>query len=111
MPTTPFRARAPMLALLFGFPLLVRLVYALEVLDAPWLQWNLVVSFVNDDFARDLALHPVGPWTLFRSPWYPLILSWVYRAGGDAMTMRSLQWILGAAGCVLVHRIGLAVGG
>jgi len=80
-----------MLALLFGFPLLVRLVYGLEVLDAPWLQWNLVVSFVNDDFARDMALHPAGPWTLFRSPWYPLILSWVYRAGGDAMTMRSLQ--------------------
>ncbi|MGH9867506.1 MAG: hypothetical protein ACREAA_05000, partial [Candidatus Polarisedimenticolia bacterium] len=103
-------ARRFLWTLLFVFPLVVRLAYGLDIRDDSYMQWNLVVSYVNDDFARDIAAGG-GPWTLHRSPWYPLVVSWVYRLLGGQPAMQMLQWVLGSAACVLVYVLARRLAG
>jgi len=106
----PFRKGPPVpppLALLFALPFLVRLLYFLETRRQPFFQWSFLVAFVNQTFAADLARGEGAPYTLYRSPWYPLAVSWIYRlAGVEPMAVRLVQWTLGGVTCLLVYRLG-----
>jgi tetratricopeptide (TPR) repeat protein len=97
-------------ALLLIPPALLRWAYHLEIRDDPYMQWPLVVSFVHDDFARDLAVGG-GPWILLRSPWYAVFLSGIYTVLGGPWGARLVQWTLGCVACVLVYHLARRIAG
>ncbi|HZI95447.1 MAG TPA: tetratricopeptide repeat protein [Patescibacteria group bacterium] len=104
------RAGRAFVAFLFVLPFLVRAIYFLETRHQPYFQWNFLVAYVNHDLATDLALGRGAPYALYRSPFYPLLVSWIYRLVGiEPLAVRILQWALGGAGCLLIYRLGLTL--
>lgn len=102
------RAGGVLVVLVCALPFLVRLIYFLETRSQPYFQWNFLVAYVNHTFASDLAAGSGGPYALYRSPWYPLAVSAIYRlAGIEPLYARVAQWLLGGLGCLLTYRLGL----
>ncbi|HEY3175435.1 MAG TPA: tetratricopeptide repeat protein [Candidatus Polarisedimenticolia bacterium] len=94
-------SRRSLLWILLLLPFVVRFVYFFDVRSQPYLQWNMVVGYVNHAFAEDLAAGRGAPYDLYRSPWYPLLISGLYRLfGPEPMAARVFQWILGGCGCL-----------
>ncbi len=109
---SPRIAPTPGVLALVALPFLVRLAYAVEALGQPYLRWNMLVSYLNHQFAADLATGAGAPYALFRSPWYPVLVSWVYRLFGAAPdVVRVIQWLLGACGCLLAAGIARRIFG
>ncbi|MBA3314187.1 MAG: glycosyltransferase family 39 protein [Planctomycetota bacterium] len=117
-----FRARFPLwLGGLWAFALALRAVYLYEVSDSPL--WLVVMGDARsyDTWARALT---AGDWlgqeVFYQAPLYPYFIGAVYATLGDGpWTLRVVQCVLGATGCVLLaiagarlatRRIGLTAG-
>lgn len=101
------RTTVLILAALLAAPFGIRALYGAAALSEPYLRWNLVVADVNQSLAADLAAHPDGAFVLYRSAWYPWLMSLAYRlAGATPDAIRIVQWTLGAIGCLLILLVG-----
>ncbi|HKY33120.1 MAG TPA: hypothetical protein VJV23_11335, partial [Candidatus Polarisedimenticolia bacterium] len=90
-------------AALLLIPFAVRAVYHVQASGVPYLRWPLVVSSANHELAADLARGEGAPYTLFRSPWYPLFLSWIHRLPWpDIPSAVAVQALLGGLSCLAV---------
>lgn len=88
-------------------PFALRLIYCLDTFHKPYFQEKLLISFINHTFAQDIAEGKGSPYLLFRSPYYPLLISCIYSfLGVNDLYVKILQWILGGFSCLLVYWLG-----
>jgi len=90
---------------IFGFALLLRVVYLNEVWSIPFFEHPLVDAKSYDDWARRIAGGDwVGEGVFYQAPGYPYFLAVVYGlVGGDPWRAHLAQMVLGAASCVLMY--------
>ncbi len=93
---------------LFMLPFAVRLAYMIDTWDQDYIQTPILVSAAHHYFAQDLLEGTDAPYTVFRPPYYPLLVSIIYRiAGVFPMAVKIFQWILGALSCWLIYWLTL----
>ncbi|MCB1196612.1 glycosyltransferase family 39 protein, partial [bacterium] len=91
---------------IFSLPFAVRFMYALEVFTHDYLGALGVLGTLNHFFAVDILEGNGTPYMLFRPPFYPLILSLLYRFFGiSPWIIRNVQWIAGGLCCWLIYWI------
>ncbi|MCD6460100.1 tetratricopeptide repeat protein [bacterium] len=91
---------------IFLLPFIIRAGYFLDTRDKPYTQEPILLSYVNHQFAIDLMDNTHAPYTIFRSPFYPLFISKIYKLfGTNPFYIKIIQWFLGALGCVLLFFI------
>jgi tetratricopeptide (TPR) repeat protein len=109
----PRRPASWLPALLVGAPFLVRLLAWLELRDDPFFRLLVVDARTYHDTAVQMAngtYRMDGPF--WQPPFYPFLLSLVYRvAGPNPEAMRLLQCLLGGCTCWLVFRLADRLGG
>lgn len=100
-------------ALLVGAPFLLRLLAWLELRGDPFFRLLVVDARTYHDTAVQMAsgtYRMEGPF--WQPPFYPFLLSLVYRvAGPNPEAMRLLQCLLGGCTCWLVFRLAERLGG
>ncbi|MDX9703688.1 MAG: tetratricopeptide repeat protein [Candidatus Auribacterota bacterium] len=90
--------------LLFALPFLVRLAYFIDTKDDLYVNTPILISYVNHNLASDLANRQGAPYTLFKPPYYPLLVSFVYRIFGvNPLFIKLIQWALGGLGCWVLY--------
>ena len=95
-----------LLILLFLLPFITRAGYFLEVRHEPYMTEPILLSYVHHQFAVDLTDNTNAPYTIFRSPFYPLFISKIYKIfGTNPLNIKLIQWFLGALGCILLFFI------
>lgn len=100
-------------ALLVGVPILVRILAWLELRGDPFFRLLVVDARTYHETALRMAngtFRMEGPF--WQPPFYPFLLSLVYRvAGPNPEAMRLLQCLLGGLSCWLVFRLADRLGG
>ena len=91
---------------IFLIPFIIRAGYFLETKSDPYLNEPILISYVHHQFAVDLMDNNQAPYTIFRSPFYPLLISKIYNIlAPNPLYIKTIQWILGALGCILLFFI------
>jgi 4-amino-4-deoxy-L-arabinose transferase-like glycosyltransferase len=112
-PRLPGRPASWLPTLLVGAPFLVRLLAWLELRGDPFFRLLVVDARTYHDTAVRMAngtYRMDGPF--WQPPFYPFLLSLVYRvAGPNPEAMRLLQCLLGGCTCWLVFRLADRLGG
>jgi len=112
-PRLPRRSTSWLPVLLIGAPFLVRLLTWLELRGDPFFRLLVVDARTYHDTAVQMAngtYSMAGPF--WQPPFYPFLLSLVYRvAGPNPEAMRLLQCLLGGCTCWLVFRMADRLGG
>jgi|GEM_PF-3538820 len=92
------------LLILFILPFLVRLIYFFDTAGQPYFQKKILLSYINHNFAQDIVNGKGAPYLLFRSPYYPVLISFFYRMfGSQPLVIRLLQWLAGGIGCLIIY--------
>lgn len=101
-------------ALIFGFALIFRMAYLIDMRTSPIFDVFLLDAEYYDRMARHIR---AGDWLAGReifsmSPLYPYFLALLYALTGDSVTaVKFVQHLIGAATCGLLCRIGIRLGG
>ncbi|MEW6367304.1 MAG: tetratricopeptide repeat protein [Acidobacteriota bacterium] len=93
---------------LFVFALFVRIIYLVQLRASPLFDSPIMDPLYHHEWAMKLA---GGDWlghaAFFRAPLYPYLLGLLYALFGQSFLIpRLLQFVMGAASCVLVWKIG-----
>src|SRR5262245_24634163 len=112
-PSSSIRAKlsrtpdATLLAGLFFFAMIVRLIYLVEIRSTVFCATLVGDGFVYDAWARAIQTDWIGGETFYQAPLYPYFLATVYSIfGHEPMAVRLVQIVLGAASCVLLALAG-----
>ncbi|MEW6534771.1 MAG: tetratricopeptide repeat protein [Candidatus Auribacterota bacterium] len=88
-------------------PFLLRIVYYLTIRSNPYFTNPLLLGAANHQFALDILNGSYQPYTIFRPPYYSIVLSWLYYIFGTSIrSVQILQWLTGALNGLLIYTIG-----
>jgi tetratricopeptide (TPR) repeat protein len=96
----------PLVGGVFAVALGLRLAYLLDLSRTPFFNDPQMDAWFHDQWARRLAAgEGSGQDVFFRAPLYPFFLAGLYRLGADAVAVRVVQFVIGAAGAMLTAAV------